>query len=100
MLIIGENISVTATAIGNAVKERDAKPIVDLAKAQAWIEKAAEQMPEAFWVWRRKSLILADAGDKAGAIEAAKKSLTEAKRAGNQDYIKMNEDSLAEWGAE
>ena len=35
MLIIGENISVTATAIGNAVKERDPKPIVDLAKAQA-----------------------------------------------------------------
>lgn len=71
----------------------------DLEKARAWIEKAAEQMPEAFWVWRRKSLILADAGDKAGAIEAAKKSLAEAKRAGNQDYVKMNEDSLAEWGA-
>ena len=35
MLVIGENISVTATAVGNAVKERDAKPIVDLAKAQA-----------------------------------------------------------------
>ncbi len=72
----------------------------DLEKARAWIEKAAEQMPEAYWVWRRKSLILADAGDKAGAIEAAKKSLAEAKRAGNQDYVKLNEDSLAEWGAE
>ena len=35
MLVIGENISVTATAVGKAVKERDAKPIVDLAKAQA-----------------------------------------------------------------
>ncbi len=35
MLVIGENISVTATAIGDAVKERNAKPIVDLAKAQA-----------------------------------------------------------------
>lgn len=35
MLVIGENISVTATAIGNAIKERDAKPLVEMAKAQA-----------------------------------------------------------------
>jgi 5-methyltetrahydrofolate corrinoid/iron sulfur protein methyltransferase len=35
MLVIGENISVTATAVGNAIKERDAGPIVELAKAQA-----------------------------------------------------------------
>jgi 5-methyltetrahydrofolate corrinoid/iron sulfur protein methyltransferase len=35
MLIIGENISVTATAIGNAVKERNPEPIVSLAKAEA-----------------------------------------------------------------
>jgi 5-methyltetrahydrofolate corrinoid/iron sulfur protein methyltransferase len=35
MLIIGENISVIAKAIGNAIKERDPKPIVDLAKDQA-----------------------------------------------------------------
>lgn len=71
----------------------------DLAKARTWIEKAAEQMPDAYWVWRRKSLILADAGDKAGAIAAAKASLAAAEKAGNQDYVKMNKDSLAEWGA-
>jgi 5-methyltetrahydrofolate corrinoid/iron sulfur protein methyltransferase len=35
MLVIGENISVTAKAIGDAVKERNAKPIVELAKEQA-----------------------------------------------------------------
>ena len=35
MLVIGENISVTAKAIGDAVKERNAKPLVDMAKAQA-----------------------------------------------------------------
>ncbi|MEE8325025.1 MAG: dihydropteroate synthase [Candidatus Humimicrobiaceae bacterium] len=34
MLIIGENISVVAKAIGDAIKERDPKPITDLAKAQ------------------------------------------------------------------
>ncbi|TET50824.1 MAG: hypothetical protein E3J58_02985 [Actinomycetota bacterium] len=34
MLIIGENISVVAKAMGNAIKDRDPKPIVDLARAQ------------------------------------------------------------------
>lgn len=34
MLIIGENISVVAKAIGGAIKDRDPKPIVDLARAQ------------------------------------------------------------------
>ena len=35
MIVIGENISITAKAIGAAIKDRDPKPIVDLAKAQA-----------------------------------------------------------------
>ncbi len=53
----------------------------------------------AFWQLRQQSLILAKAGDKKGAIEAAKKSLAGAKEAGNDDYVKMNTDSLKEWGA-
>ena len=32
-------------------------------------------------------------------IEAAKKSLAGATEAGNDDYIKMNNDSLKEWGS-
>jgi len=44
-------------------------------------------------------LIAADLGKKDEAIKAAKKSLAAAKKAGNQDYVKMNEDSLKEWGA-
>ena len=35
MVIIGENIHVIARAVSTAIKERDAKPIQDLAKAQA-----------------------------------------------------------------
>ena len=35
MVIIGENIHVLARAVSTAIKERDAKPIQDLAKAQA-----------------------------------------------------------------
>jgi len=53
----------------------------------------------AFWQLRQQSLILAKAGDKKGAIEAAKKSLMGAEAAGNDDYVKMNKDSLKEWGA-
>jgi len=55
--------------------------------------------PNAFCILRRKSLIAADHGKKQEANEAAKKSLAEAEKAGNQDYVKMNKDSLEEWGA-
>ena len=73
----------------------------DLDQAMKWIDKAVkmtEKEPR-FWFLRQQSLIHAANGDKKGAIEAAKKSLEGAKEAGNADYIKMNEDSLKEWGA-
>ncbi|WP_340065979.1 DUF2911 domain-containing protein [Ascidiimonas aurantiaca] len=71
----------------------------DLNKAKEWIDKAVEKNPKAFWMFRQKSLIHAGLGDKKGAIAAAKTSLQLAKDAGNADYIKLNEDSLKEWGA-
>ncbi|MCX6185244.1 MAG: hypothetical protein NTX74_09525 [Flavobacterium sp.] len=36
-------------------------------------------------------------GDKKGAIETAKLSLSSATDAKNADYVKMNNDSIAEW---
>ena len=48
---------------------------------------------------RKKSLIEAKLGKKKDAIKTAKASLKAAKAAGNDDYVKMNEDSLKEWGA-
>lgn len=71
----------------------------DIAKAKEWIDKAVAANPNAFWMMRKQSLIYAKSGDKKGAIEAAKKSLAAAEAAGNADYVKMNKDSLAEWGA-
>ena len=71
----------------------------DLSKAKEWIDKAVEMNPEAYWVMRRQSLIYAKMGDKNGAIQAAKKSMAAAEKAGNSDYVKMNKDSLKEWGA-
>lgn len=72
----------------------------DINKAKDWMNKAMSMTEKpAFWQLRQQSLILAKAGDKKGAIEAAKKSLAGATEAGNEDYIKMNNDSLKEWGS-
>ncbi|MDH7914300.1 DUF2911 domain-containing protein [Winogradskyella sp. SYSU M77433] len=73
----------------------------DLEQAMEWIDKAVEMSKDEprFWYFRQQSLIHAANGDKKGAIAAAKKSLEAAKKAGNDDYVKMNEDSLKEWGA-
>ena len=71
----------------------------DINKAKEWMDKAMAMTEEpAFWQLRQQSLIQAKAGDKKAAIETAKKSLEAAKIAGNDDYVKMNTDSLKEWG--
>ncbi|MGL5112374.1 MAG: DUF2911 domain-containing protein [Flavobacterium sp.] len=70
----------------------------DLAKSRTYIDKALEMSKEKpFWFLRLKSLIQSKQGDKAGAIETAKLSLTAAEVAKNQDYVKMNKDSITEW---
>lgn len=72
----------------------------DITKAKEWMDKAMEGNDNPrFWQLRNKSLIYARAGDKQGAIAAAKQSLEASQKAGNADYVKMNEDSLKEWGA-
>ena len=72
----------------------------DINKAKEWMDKAMSMTEKpAFWQLRQQSLILAKAGDKKGAIAVAKKSLEASKAAGNDDYVKMNMDSLKEWGA-
>ncbi|SFZ91389.1 Protein of unknown function [Flaviramulus basaltis] len=72
----------------------------DIAKAKEWMDKSMSMTDNPqFWQLRQQSLIYAKAGDKKGAISAAKKSLAAAEKAGNTDYVKMNNDSLKEWGA-
>lgn len=78
-----------------------------LSSTEQSLDKAAEYMEKAmsmidnprFWQLRQQSLILAKTGDKKGAIKAAQSSLAKAKEAGNTDYVKLNTDSLKEWGA-
>ncbi|HSD08958.1 DUF2911 domain-containing protein [Flavobacterium sp.] len=70
----------------------------DNAKAMSYIDKAMELSTEKpYWYTRLKSQIQARAGDKKGAIETATISLAAAEAAKNQDYIKMNRESISEW---
>jgi Protein of unknown function (DUF2911) len=73
----------------------------DLNKALEYVNKAVGMVKPGndvpFWHLRLKSLIQAKLGDKKGAIETAKLSLAGAQKAENADYIKMNNDSIAEW---
>jgi len=71
----------------------------DIKKANQWMEEAMSLTEKpAFWQLRQQSLIYAKMGDSEKAIAVAKKSLELSKEAGNEAYIKMNTESLSEWG--
>ena len=75
---------------------------IENAKALEYINTAVEMVTKErgeapFWYLRLKSQIQARNGDRKGAIETAKQSMAGAEKVGNQDYIKMNRDSIAEW---
>lgn len=71
---------------------------INLDKALEWMNKSIEmnESPR-FWQYRQQSLIMAANDKYADAVDAAKKSLNLAIEADNQDYIKMNRESIAEW---
>lgn len=71
---------------------------VNLEKAAQWIGKAAAAQPDAIWISYRQGLVLEALGDKAGAMEAAKKSLTGAKKMEGEistEYIRLNQTLIA-----
>ena len=67
----------------------------DLNKALEYIEKAVVSDPLFFQI-HRKALILHDLGRKEEAIIAAKASLDLAKKAKNNDFIRLNERFIAQ----
>lgn len=73
----------------------------DLGKALDYLNRAISMTkPGAdvpFWYQRQKSLVQAKMGDKSGAIATAKLSLAGAQKEKNDDYVKMNNDSIREW---
>ncbi len=70
---------------------------IDNKQALDWINMSIDKGYDRFWVQRKKSLVQAAMGDKKGAIASAKKSLTMATKEGNDEYIKMNNESIMEW---
>jgi len=69
----------------------------DMKQALEWVNKAIDPNDMKFWQVKRKSEILGALGMKKEAIETAKMSLELAKKAGNDDYVKMNNDNIKKW---
>lgn len=69
----------------------------DPKQALEWVNKSLEKGGDKFWILRLKALIQAKTGDFAGAIATAEKSSELAKKEGNGDYPRMNEESIKEW---
>lgn len=61
-------------------------------KALQYVSEAVKDNPKAFWVWIYKAKIELALGNKSTALESSNTSLKLAKEAGNDDYVKMNED--------
>lgn len=72
---------------------------LDLKKAAAWMDAAIAARPDAYFIIYRKGLILAKAGDKAGALAAAHQSLEMARKdktpALRDEYVRLNEALIA-----
>jgi hypothetical protein len=69
----------------------------DLNKALEWINLAFASEEPTFWMLRQKALIQAGLKDYKGAIATAELSSAKAKEASNDEYVKMNDASIAEW---
>lgn len=68
----------------------------DLNKALAWINKAAENNPDAYWILHTKAKIQMKMNDTAGAIATAEQSKAKAAADKNADYVTMNDKLIAE----
>jgi len=63
----------------------------DLNQALQWLDKAAAQQPDGFWIYYQKARALAKLGKKQEALVASNKSIELAKAAKNDDYVALNE---------
>ncbi len=71
---------------------------IDMKKALEWSTKAVEiKGVSAYWMSRLKAQLQAANGDYKGAIETAKISMEAAEKDGDQNYVKMNQQSIEEW---
>lgn len=71
---------------------------LDLKQAARWMDAAIAAQPELYYLVYRKGLILAAAGDKAGALASAEASLAAAQKAGGpigEEYTGLNRKLIA-----
>jgi hypothetical protein len=71
---------------------------LDMAKAKEWITEAVKTQPDAVWMVYRKGLILKKAGDKDGAMAAAKQALDLAAKGEGEakaEYTRLSEALIA-----
>ncbi len=68
----------------------------DLNQALTWFDKAAEQDPDAYWVQLQRANCLAKLGKKEEAKAASQKSRELAIKAGNDDYVRLNDKLMAQ----
>lgn len=71
----------------------------DMNKALEWINMAIAQRADAFWMVHLKAKILKKMNNNAAAIEAANLSKEIANKAGNADYVALNDKLIAEINA-
>ena len=67
----------------------------DLNQAITWLDKAAEQQPDAYWIHHQRANALTKLGRKQEAKQAAQKSMDLARQQNNQDYVRLNEKLIA-----
>ena len=70
---------------------------LDLKKALEYSKKANLLAPDTFYMLKLQAEIEAANGMKKEAIATAAQSLALAKKAGNDDYVKINMDNIAKW---
>jgi hypothetical protein len=68
----------------------------DLKQAAAWVDKALEQNPKAFYMMLLKAKIAYKQGDKVNGKASAEKTITLATEAKNDDYIAMAKKLMAD----
>lgn len=98
--------SISATLSGQEVKASDyysaavyyREENIKLNQALKWMEKFIEMTKEPrFFHLRQYALILAGNKDYKGAVNASRRSLRLSIQANNEDYVKMNNESIEEW---
>ena len=60
------------------------------------MKKANETTPR-FWTLHTQAKIQAKMKDYKGAVKTAERSIALAKEANNAEYVRMNEQAIAEW---